>query len=180
MILSTLVIPDSSPVGGGIMHLMHEHPLQQVDPKSIYPSFGGNWKCDNCAKESDTTQPFHCALCSYDLCQECVNGHKTFAHQHPLFYVETSHRFYPEQSGVWQCDICQKTSTDLQQISSYHCSICSFDLCLSCFEEKQHPIHVHPLRLADMTVVYPHTAGGWGCDCCGTRGRYNERYENPF
>lgn len=170
-----MVIPNSSPESE-MLHPMHEHPLQLVNPMIIYPSYNGHWKCDNCSRESSVTQPFHCAQCSFDLCQECISGYRTPAHQHPLFYVETSHRFYPEQNGVWQCDICQKTSTDLQQIHSFHCSLCNFDMCHSCMEEKQHPIHVHPLRLANMSLVYPLAAGQWECDCCGTKGRCNERF----
>lgn len=159
---------------------LHEHELQQVNPLQVYGAYAGHWKCDNCNIESSASQyPFHCAQCSFDLCYSCAQTsvlHNTLAHEHSLSYVETSHLFYQNKGGRWKCKVCKKTSTDLRETYSYHCPTCSdFDICRSCFEPKQHPIHVHVLELADTSLLYPESRGNWVCDICNCQSRPQER-----
>ena len=159
---------------------LHEHELQQVNPLDVYGAYAGHWKCDNCNTESSANQyPFHCAPCSFDLCYSCAQMsvlHNTLAHQHSLYYVETSRLFYQNEGGLWRCRVCKKTSTDLRETYCYHCPTCSdFDICRSCFEPKQHPIHVHILELADTSLLYPESRGNWVCDICNCQSRPQER-----
>ena len=160
-----------------MIHPLHQHHLEQVDPVVIYPTYNGHWRCDNCHRESGPLfgRPYHCNICSYDLCQTCINSERTLAHEHLLFYVNTSQLFYQQSNGMWKCDACQRTSTDLGESCSYHCEICSFDLCRGCYEQKDHPVHCHPIRKADTRLVYTSTGGNWVCDVCCNTSRPYER-----
>lgn len=160
---------------------LHEHELHQVNPLEAYGAYGGHWKCDNCGAESNATQyPFHCRRCSFDLCYSCAQTnvqHNTLAHQHPLFYVETSRLFYHNQNGLWKCQVCKKTSNELRETFSYHCPTCNnFDICRSCFGPRRHPIHTHVLDLVDTTILYPESRGNWVCDICGCQSRPWEKF----
>ena len=52
---------------------------------------------------------------------------KSSLHQHP---IEVLRRFI----NSWYCDICEKTFKD--NIPSYHCTICDFDICYNCVKSK--------------------------------------------
>lgn len=55
---------------------------------------------------------------------------------------------------------------------SYHCRTCAdFHICRSCFEPKQHPVHVHKLELVDTSLLYTECSGNWFCDICGSQSR---------
>ncbi|XP_078376243.1 uncharacterized protein LOC144659637 isoform X2 [Oculina patagonica] len=160
---------------------LHEHELQQVNPLTVYQAFGGRWKCDNCNAENDATSyPFHCRLCSFDLCYSCVHvqlQQNNLAHQHPLHYMETSRLLYQNQNGIWRCAVCKNTSDTLRQRFSYHCATCgNFEICRNCFEPKQHPVHVHVLKLVDTSLIYSQTGGNWVCDICGNSNRPYEKF----
>ncbi|XP_032239542.2 uncharacterized protein LOC5514038 isoform X2 [Nematostella vectensis] len=157
----------------------HPHKLRQVNPKVVYDSYNGHWKCDNCGQEhTPSSYPYNCSKCSFDLCQSCAKPHRTPAHTHPLYYVNSSEVFYQSTSGVWRCNACLKTSQELQDRFSYHCSLCEFDLCTSCFNPQRHLVHHHPLRVAHTDIVYSHTDGNWVCDVCRQTSRINERFSH--
>ena len=52
---------------------------------------------------------------------------KTSAHLHP---VESLRRF----GNLWYCDVCHKTFKE--EIPSYHCTLCDFDICYKCVKNK--------------------------------------------
>ena len=52
---------------------------------------------------------------------------KSSLHQHP---IEVLRRFI----NSWYCDICEKSFKD--NIPSYHCTICDFDICYNCVKNK--------------------------------------------
>lgn len=150
---------------------------------TVYQAYEGRWKCDNCNAESSATLfPFHCSLCSFDLCYSCVHMQLqkiTTAHRHPLQYMETSRLLYQNRNGIWRCAVCKSTSEDLRQTFSYHCATCdSFDICRSCFEPKQHPVHIHVLNLVDTSLIYMQTGGSWVCDICGNSSRPFEMFSH--
>ncbi len=160
---------------------LHEHELQQVNPLTVYQVSGGCWKCEHCNAENDATSfPFHCGLCSFDLCYSCVHmqlQHISLAHGHPLVYLETSRLLYQNQNGIWRCAVCKNKSDTLRQTFSYHCATCrNFDICRNCFEPKQHPLHIHELKLADTLLIYAETGGNWVCDICGNSNRPFKKY----
>ena len=167
----------STPVG--MQHPLHPHPLVQVNPIDTYPSSGGNWRCDYCNRSGSVGfgRPYHCQPCSFDLCQTCASSqpHDTPAHQHSVFYMNTSATLYPESNGQWRCDSCHKLSSEMHETHSYHCALCSFDLCQSCFEPKDHLVHRHRIRKANANVVYPGSTGTWYCNVCGIESRPMER-----
>ena len=141
---------------------------------TVYKASEGCWKCDNCNAGSDATSlPFHCGSCSFDLCYPCVHmqlQQNNLAHQHPLFYLETSRQ---NENGNWRCDVCKMPSDALTP--TYHCATCGdFDICRNCFEPKQHPVHIHILKLVDTSLIYADAGGRWVCDVCGKKSR---RYE---
>ena len=166
---------------GKMLSPLHEHPLEQVNPMEVYRPYGGRWKCDNCNSESGGMNPFpfHCRLCSFDLCYSCMNiQHQAsnLIHQHQLYYMETSRLCYQNQGGIWRCDVCKKTSDALRETFSYHCPNCEdFDVCRSCYEPKRHPIHIHELKVVDTSLIYSQTGGNWFCDICGTTSRPYEK-----
>ena len=86
-------------------------------------------------------------------------------HRHPLVLTNPQ-TVYPQYNGQWKCDICD-ISYDNQH-TPYHCSICSFDLCETCSQSKQHPRHdnTHNLYHSKMTNIYPQFNGVWKCDGC--------------
>ena len=122
--------------------------------------------------------------CSFDLFYSCVHRNKnenSLAHQHQLFYLETSKLLYQNQNGVWRCTVCNKKSDVLKETFSYHCPSCAdFDICRSCFEPRQHPIHRHVLQLVDTSLVYIEPKVSWVCDICGHGGRSYEKYVLVF
>lgn len=155
---------------------LHEHELHKVNPLEVYSDYSGHWKCDRCDRECNATQyPYHCRPCSFDLCYSCVQAnvqHNTLAHEHSLFYVETSRLFNQNQSGHWKCEVCKKTSAELRETFSYHCPTCiEFDICRSCFEPRLHPIHIHELELVDTSLLYTQSRGNWVCDICSRQSR---------
>lgn len=169
---------------GKMLSPLHEHPLEQVNPMEVYRPYGGRWKCDNCNSESGGMNPFpfHCRLCSFDLCYSCMNiQHQAsnLIHQHQLYYMETSRLCYQNQGGIWRCDVCKKTSDALRETFSYHCPNCEdFDVCRSCYEPKRHPIHIHELKVVDTSLIYSQTGGNWFCDICGTTSRPYENFSH--
>lgn len=155
---------------------LHLHELHKVDPMTIYKSYGGNWKCDNCNTESGPNNfPYNCTPCSYDICKTCSKGLILQAHEHPLFNVNTSQLFHQSNNGVWKCAACSRSSNESGQTHSLHCSLCNFDLCHDCATIKQYCIHFHPLATVNTSLVYPNTGGNWCCDFCGRTSRFHER-----
>lgn len=158
---------------------LHEHELYPVNPLEVYSAYAGHWKCDNCnATSSATDYPFHCPVCSFDLCASCAQigkQYKTRAHHHPLFFGEASGQFYQNRGGQWECKVCRKTGLALGE-ASYHCGTCdSFHICRSCLEPKQHPLHVHIMELVDTSLLYTESGGNWICDICDSQSRPWER-----
>lgn len=61
-------------------HPLHIHTLFCSDPTQVYPQSGGVWHCDNCTARhpqgkqtplSPTDSMYHCAVCQFDLCEDC-------------------------------------------------------------------------------------------------------------
>jgi len=151
-------------------HLRHEHPLYFIKMQNIYPQYNGEWKCDGCGNaKGPPSEPnaYHCFYDQFDLCSDCFNGHQTQIHSHPLIPADTG-IVYNNSPGLWICDICRKTGTELGTQFSWHCSECEFDCCNECLEEIMLPphIHEHPLKITDSFIVYPSFDGGWKCDIC--------------
>lgn len=155
---------------------LHEHELMKVNPLNVYHAFAGHWKCDHCNATSNALQfPFHCTICSFDLCASCAQiEEKTLAHQHPLLFREANRQLHENQGGHWKCQVCKKVGT--AEACSYHCRTCTdFHICRSCFEPKQHPVHVHKLELVDTSLLYTECSGKWFCDICGSQSRPCEK-----
>ena len=90
-------------------------------------------------------------------------------HPHPLTLIHNTLDLYPDYGGGWKCDSCERSYD--HKFKPYHCSICNFDLCKSCFKPKKHPLHSrnHDLYFTRMETVYSRYRGQWKCDGCNMR-----------
>ncbi|XP_057293602.1 uncharacterized protein LOC130622185 isoform X2 [Hydractinia symbiolongicarpus] len=148
----------------------HEHPLHLTDSFAIYPQYQGQWNCDNCEITYDRTHtPYHCPICSYDICQNCFQQKKHPRHVHSL-YLSKMTGIYPQYNGEWKCDACQRTKGPPTSPTAYHCFQDEFDLCHECFNGRNFSIHIHPLVPADAKNVYDNSPGWWICDSCKRTG----------
>lgn len=149
-------------------HVRHEHPLYLMLMENVYPQYHGEWKCDGCGQNKlPTSEPtaYHCFHDSFDLCKDCFDGHQTGIHSHPLKPADAA-ILYNNVPGLWVCDICRRTGTQLGTRFSWHCSVCEFDCCNNCLQQIYIPDHPHPLKITDSNMIYPNYDGRWGCDIC--------------
>ena len=96
-------------------HVRHEHPLYFIKMINIYPQYNGEWKCDGCGKSKGPPREpnaYHCFYDQFDLCSDCFKGHRTKIHAHPLVPADAA-IVYNNSPGLWICDICRRTGTDL-------------------------------------------------------------------
>jgi len=123
---------------------LHSHPLKCIK------NFFHAWNCDKCRQGfSEDIPSYKCSLCEFDLCYNCAKNSITkgtlnnkmlevyrnrprnltqfqiisFLHKHP---IECNRRFL----HIWQCDNCGQSFND--NVPSYQCSLCNFDLCYRC------------------------------------------------
>lgn len=151
-------------------HRSHEHPLQLTDPVTIYPQYGGQWRCDNCEQSyTQDHRPYHCSTCPFDLCESCYETKRHVRHEHPLYYIKMLN-IYPRYNGAWKCDGCGEDKGPLTEPLAYHCFYDQFDLCSDCFKGHRTKIHNHPLIPADAAIVYNNSPGLWVCDICRRNG----------
>ena len=128
----------------------HPHPLIFCfTPQRIKK--GDDWPCYKCfLRYPHDTPSFHCTLCNYDLCQNCVGkyklnqvkinkknlnesqGSKIFKwqikfqeHMHLLTLIQKRNLNY-----TWNCKKCSKEykNKDL----SFYCSLCDYSICSNC------------------------------------------------
>ena len=100
--------------------------------------------CSNCSRQllGKTYHSCHRPNCSYHLCTNCfqtVPPHHPAHPEHPLYKTDPK-QAYPQSGGAWHCDNCtsnhprqkpiQLTSHDVM----YHCDLCLYDLCETCFK----------------------------------------------
>ena len=154
-------------------HPYHRHCLKKRVAEEIYPSSRGRWFCDVCKMHSSALltltgknpSPWHCDECSFDLCNDCYGIVAKTHHPHPLAKVEPRSPDVYGPKATWTCNRCRKWNPEA---ISYHCAACKYDLCSNCYFACAHPLHVHPLVLAEGSVCYPEAMyrGAWRCDHC--------------
>ena len=131
---------------GAITVNEHEHKL-------VYCITIFGWKCNLCKKEYDKKNArYYCSICDFNMCDEChskgnyikkkvfpdnvepTNTSVTIQfieskyHRHRLAYCRTS-RSVIGYNG-WICDNCR--SDFKNEVWSFFCTNCDFDLCCSC------------------------------------------------
>ena len=89
---------------------------------------------------------------------------KTPAHEHNLFFMDTTSLFATKGFPFWTCDACKRTSKEMKVTHSYRCMKCDFDLCKECTEPVKTNYHTHKMVVAKAELVYPN--GKWICDNC--------------
>lgn len=127
----------------GLKYWHHHHNLIQVInlvPKRQYFCS----MCNCCVDRNDGVYVCVKGDCNYALCRSCARlpppTHPL--HVHPL-HCSDSLVVYPNTNGMWHCNNC--TDTDpLGRMTSrtpdekmYHCSLCEYDLCASCYGSYQ-------------------------------------------
>ena len=125
-----------------------EHPHKLVLCVSIL-----NWKCSLCNINYDRKDAkYFCSLCNFNMCDKChtkknYQKKKLFNddvepsntdvtnpilnsnhHQHQLVYLRSSRSVIGYNS--WICDICRLTFDN--EVWSFYCTQCDFDLCTKC------------------------------------------------
>ena len=144
-----------------LMTNIHEHPLLYCFPINRN-KFGTSWICNICkSKNNYDKSSFYCTFCDFDLCPECLgeyqldqikfynsnlnesNKFKNLNQNPNNFNWQIKHKnhihnltliFKVVKDTRWQCDKCSKYYSN--NISSYYCSLCDYDLCYDCFQAK--------------------------------------------
>lgn len=144
-----------------LMSIIHKHPLLYCHPLER-KNYSLNWSCDICKSNNLANQSsFYCTFCDFDLCPKCLGEcqidkikfynsnsneskelknieqnqndfkwQKKFKnHKHLLTLIEKENK-----DSLWICDNCSKSFTNIN--SSYYCSLCDYDLCKNCYNEK--------------------------------------------
>ena len=134
----------------------HEHPLVlSTDQMRQIPGTGLGWYCNLCNNKDNcflgNVPAFHCKLCDFDLCSKCIELHKyqyvndlilksakkekkvyVSVHPHYLLISGENERDYGDD-GIWTCDVCKVDASG--KVYSFHCKICRYDVCLSCYKK---------------------------------------------
>ena len=112
-----------------------------------------NWSCSLCNKKfSKDNARYYCSICDYNMCEKChskgnYTKKKVFSddvkpsnpdvknpfltskhHEHKLIYCRSSRSVIGYNS--WICDICRLDFDN--NIWSFYCTECDFDLCCKC------------------------------------------------
>ena len=98
----------------------------------------------------------------------------TSAHEHTLFFMDTSKLLATRNLPFWGCDACKRTSKQMQVTHSYRCMSCDIDICEDCSQPIATVLHNHKLVITDAKKIYPN--GKWACDNCRTDYRSQGRY----
>ena len=112
-----------------------------------------DWNCSMCKKNySKSMGKYYCSLCDFNLCKKCHSERNlpnpkefkeeikpsnsyiknpiltTRFHEHNLIFCRSSRNsdFY----NNWYCDVCQSSFNN--EIWSFYCTYCDFDLCCNC------------------------------------------------
>jgi hypothetical protein len=86
---------------------------------------------------------------------------------HPMIYCRILRSNFKETN--WNCDICERNYSD--KIWSFYCTICNFDMCLSC-SRKYLPNNEYINNIGitidnhSHSLVYMITNRNWTCDLC--------------
>ena len=105
-------------------------------------------------------------------------------HQHPLILSNAEMRKY--RGDGWYCDICKNEDHSFfNNMFSFHCKICGYDLCYGCIKEHDYKVvndkmikhahkgkkvyvtkHPHYLLLSGKEDRYTGKNYTWNCDIC--------------
>ncbi|XP_019088068.1 PREDICTED: uncharacterized protein LOC109127576 [Camelina sativa] len=112
-------------------------------------------KCYACYEDHhDNKQGYKCDCCSFCIHEECLIANLPSRHKHPLKVINCD--YYKE--------LCRLCETQRYPQILYHCSQCSFNICIPCartpliFDQTK----VHDHALLQVTIKLPFT-----CDACG-------------
>ena len=134
-----------------IMIEAHKHPLLFCTTER-----SGGWKCNKCSSGFNSDEPsFYCTYCDYDLCPNCLGNcklnqiKKYVGNLNNFSNIENDKKTsfdwqvkYPNHNHLltsikrknnssYTCNDCKKENNN--QISSYYCSLCDYDICAICF-----------------------------------------------
>ena len=160
---------------------IHKHPLLYCHPLER-KNYSLKWYCDKCKSNNFFHQSsFYCTFCDFDLCQNCLGEYqidqikfynsnsnesnelkkieqnennfkwqKKFKnHNHLLTLIQKENK-----ESSWTCDNCSKSFSN--NSSSYYCSLCDYDICKDCSEEKpQNKPEVNPFSILNPFKLNP-------------------------
>lgn len=130
----------------GIIVKEHIHNL-------VYCLNNFSWKCNICKIKYEKKSPkYYCSICNFALCEKChdIRNYpkkkefpegsldaditikkkflKTVYHKHYLAYCRTSRD--TDELKQWYCNNCKETFEN--DVWSFYCTKCDFDLCKKC------------------------------------------------
>ena len=130
----------------------HYHPLV-LSNGDMRNYSGGGFICDMCKRHFlNNMYSFNCKKCEYDLCYICIQkydyktineqmeqrapkGKKVYVSCHPHYLLLSGKEDrYEGKNYDWICDVCKASSSE--NIYSFHCKDCGYDVCSRCFEKK--------------------------------------------
>ncbi|XP_006405501.2 uncharacterized protein LOC18022450 [Eutrema salsugineum] len=123
----------------------HDSPLKSTKTSS---------KCEACYEDHhDNKQGYKCDFCEFYVHEECINTSIPSRHKHPL-------KLRGKQ-GDLSCCLCE---TELSVTMFYHCSKCSFRICVPCARKPlmihQYKAHKHELHQIPINISFT-------CEACG-------------
>ena len=142
-------------------HRLHQRHTGRNEADAVAVAQGNVEACSSCREPlSPLERPaFYCNECNYTVCNACDKPKS-----HPVHPV---HDLYSTTPIVqWRCDVCKRSSSDIEDLQCYHCEECSFYLCKKCFDSVNSPLHAHTLYRTDVRYVYHQSNGDWLCDVC--------------
>ena len=117
---------------------------------------GDGWYCSICQNKDksffNNMLSFQCKKCEYELCYDCIlihdyrvvndkmlkkaaKGKKVYVSTHPHYLLLSGKEDrYEGKNYDWICDVCKASSSE--NIYSFHCKDCEYDVCLKCFEKN--------------------------------------------
>ena len=127
----------------GLKYWHHHHNLIQVI--NLVPQ--RQHFCTMCHRSVDRNDGVYVCVrgdCNYALCRSCAKlpPPQHPLHEHPL-HCSDSMTVYPNTDGLWHCNNCtdtdplKRTITRTPEEHMYHCSLCEYDLCSSCYGSYQ-------------------------------------------
>lgn len=151
-------------------HAMIRIPADQQDGKI--------WICNGCERKSmelSDSARFQCASCDFDLCDTCASKLQSPVScpvRCPKSHVLTIRSPAKEQARAWICDGCERETERSDDVGSFHCGQCDYDLCCVCISRLRRPkaTWATGLRCPRDHMLMITTAESqdqpWRCDSC--------------
>jgi hypothetical protein len=119
----------------------NRHPLRLTSKDNfIFQEETEERHCNSCTAEI-SGDSLHCRACSFNLCISCGDKLDEAILESDLLKCTLDHslKWTPDVNKRWasnrfRCDVCRQTTKE--EMGSFHCDMCGYDLCLPCAGES--------------------------------------------